>query len=317
MTDCIHARAQHMKLEEEVRDFHRIARSWRYASLPEDDKTRLNAQIADIELRCEDKKKTLNASVARLVEADSWPVGQRSQVQDDVEDKYREVVRYVEELKNTATEMNNVLNDIREVKIEQRNNAGIPMDVDWQEGQSRPLKRPRVSDDLDDEGSRAPRQYQPTSEEVEEIREKLLAIEGRLCNFENDLIAHDEDLKDELDGLLEAKFEELHKGESLLDTPQSNGVGQSGKFLEVERNINTTGEQVGELAEEVGNLILRSSAVDSDIERLRRENEQFKQDFVLVPIHFSWYNNITHVSSFPHFRCNNDYKHTQMRERKT
>jgi hypothetical protein len=88
---------------------------------------------------------------------------------------------------------------------------------------------------------------------------------------------HDADVMAEVDSRIEESIENLRAVGGLNAQPD-----MSGKLQAVEKNLNTTGDEVGILAEEVASLILQSSSHDGEILRLKQENERFRSEFVAV-----------------------------------
>lgn len=273
MAECLQSRSDYAKLEEEVGNQRRLMQSSRYSLLSEEDRQRSRVRLAELESRRDARKEKVDDVIARLVDSNSWPIGPQSEVEEGTEEKYREMIKYAEELRTTATEMNSMLNDIRKPDHPVGGVDGSPMDIDQSGGPSRPLKRRRVSE-AGESGRR------PTGEEAESMHDKLLNIEGRLSNLLNDLNAQDTDLMDQLDERMELKLEELLRADPSLAVPPPNPHAE--KLFEIDQNIALTGEQVGELAEEVANIVIRSNAVEMEMEALKFEEERARQSFAEV-----------------------------------
>lgn len=237
--------------------------------MTEDDKQSAAAELKLLNERLAGKAEELKASLAKFAASDSWPVSPRAQEGEGAEAKYQELVGYVTELKDTATEMNTVFNTIREDK-----SGETTMDIDEGSRPSRSLKRRRLSDPT----ASAP---QVSAEEVDQVLERMATIEERLASVQNDLVGHDDDTKQELFSQLEGRFEDLSLE---LPPPQGTTSPPVDEVLAVNEKVDVMGKEIGELATEVASLIYRSNQVDNDVQVLRNENAQYKEYFSSVRI---------------------------------
>lgn len=250
-------RQDYARVEEDITNHHQLTS--RLPGLREDGKDKLSAELTGLISKREEIKKKLDDNIAQLVKTNSWPVAPRSEREETDVKNYEETMNYITELKETASEMNALLNDLREQK------SSTSMDVDQNPGDpsSRPLKRRRLSD-----GEQS--SWGTTNEEFEAMRERITTLEGRFSNFENDLTAHDAELRDEMEERMEAKFEEM--------VPQGSTTASTTRIEErchdLEFNIDTTGGQVEELASEVGDLILQSNNQEKEIAAVKRQLEE-------------------------------------------
>jgi chromosome segregation ATPase len=239
----------------------------RLPSLPDDGKQALSAEIAKLESQRDDTKKSLDEKISRLTHSNSWPINPRDEVEEGELEKYQEMTKYVEELKNTATEMNRVLNDIRERKSSEEHDHVTAMDVDLPEGTAHLLKRRPLSD-----AEHPP----PATEEVDTLRDKLLDLEDRFAEFENDLNEHNQELMQEVKAYIEGKADEI--ASAVKDAPND----LDGRYNQAQEEVTRMGNEVGELAGEIGALLLRANAQETELATTRHDVENSKKDYTAV-----------------------------------
>ena len=271
LADCVQVRNQYTKIKEDIADCRRLMETWRMPSLPDEDKGALSAELAKLESRRENLKKSLDEKISRLAESNSWPISTRTEVEDGEVAKYEEMVKYIEELKNTATEMNRVLNDIREPNPSGEHEHDTPMDVDVLADSVRPLKRRRLSVP----GQQHQQRIAP--EEVDAFQNNLLNLEERFANFENDLTEHNQELMQEVTAYVEGKVEEIAAAVKDVSASETTDL-----YDKADQEIKRMGSEVVELAEEMGALLLRANAQETETAKLQLEIEESKKQYISV-----------------------------------
>ncbi|KAF8902737.1 hypothetical protein CPB84DRAFT_830978 [Gymnopilus junonius] len=247
---------------------------------------------------------------------------ERRKEEEEGRRKFDEVVRYVKELNEYAMEMKKVLGELMGVRgpsappsapglvlggekgkkeegedKEEGEIAGDLMDVDTVNGAatatvgdgseslhtlSRKRKRRRVDGDAYQSASESTPTSTPTHQELESILEKLIHLESIAHTLQNDLIAHDNDLREEIESSIETRFEELalsvteHQDEWRREQKEESDRTEE-RFGEVRKEVEEVGGQVGELAEELGDMLLKVDEVEREVEVRRREREDSYQ----------------------------------------
>jgi HAMP domain-containing protein len=264
LADCVQARNQHTKIEEDIASCRRLMETLRLPSLPDDDKQSLSAELTKLESQRDNTKKSMDENISRLVKSNSWPISPRDEVEEGELEKYQEMTKYVEELKITATEINRVLNDIRERKSSEEHDHVTPMDIDLPEGAAHLPERRRLSAPL-------------ATEEADTLRDKLLHLEERFAEFENDLNEHNQELMQEVKAYIEGKADEI------ASTAQDASASElSGRYDQAQQEVTRMGNEVGELAGEIGALLLKANAQETELATMRRELEDSKKDYITV-----------------------------------
>ncbi|GLB34944.1 hypothetical protein LshimejAT787_0205090 [Lyophyllum shimeji] len=262
IADGVSNRQQFGKLEAEIETNRKLMATSRFPNLPDETKRSVELELAKLEAKREELKKKRDDGLALLVKTGPWPAPPLSESVEAELERQQEMLDYVAQLKETAVEMNSHLLELQERMASERGREpATPMDVDvLPDGSTRPLKRRRISDAAQAETAG------PTLAEVEELLEKFNELEGRYSNFENDMIAHDADLEEEVNALIESKAEEL-KASTVAPTEESQA------YAEVKGNLDTTGKEVEEIAEEVGRLVLQQDAHGKAIEAVKHAIE--------------------------------------------
>jgi len=264
----VQTRNQYTKVEEDIASCRRLLETLRFPSLPDEDKQALCTELEKLESQREEAKKSLEEKISHLTKSNSWPVSPRGEVEEGEVDKHQEMVKYVEELKNTAIEMNRTLNDIREGKSTTEREHVMPIDTNLPEGSARPLKRRRLSD--------AEHPSPPIATEVDTLRDKLLDLEDRFAGFQNDLNEHNQELMQEVKAYIEAKVEEITLAvKAGVDDP-------SDRYDKADQEVKRMHGEVVELAEEIGALLLRANAQETETAALQREIEESKKEYISV-----------------------------------
>jgi hypothetical protein len=270
LADCVQTRNQFTKVEEDITNCRYLMETFRISSLSDQEKQALSAELTKLESKREDTRKSLEEKISRLAKSNSWPIYPRAEAEKEEVEKYQEMVKYVEELKDTATEMNRVLNDIRERKSTVELEQATPMDVDLPAGSVRPLKRRRLSDSEQSTAAIA-------TDEVDALRDKFLDLEARFSAFENDLTEHNQELMQEVKAYIEAKVEE--SASAAKDVSVSD---ISDPYDKADQEIKRMGGEVIELAEEMGALLLRANAQETETATLQREINESKKEYISV-----------------------------------
>ena len=291
------AREQLAALEEQHVFALKIVESHYFTSLPVEDKDRLKIQLAELETQRDEAKKLHEEWAGKLFKTGSWPVAPPSSVEDGMEEKHKEIVKYIQELKDTALQMNKILGDISTLKSppqpplflssDSDHEGGTAMDVDQPDSaHPKSLKRRRISENLDKRsggGGSAP--SLPTQEELDEFLERLANMEGLISTLQNDITQHGREAREEFEQLMDAKFDEIQATREAEERQRKEEEQQ--RIQHLEQDITLTGEQVGELATEIGDLIVRVGELEVDVGAARKRREESFGKVLEVSFSFS------------------------------
>lgn len=178
-----------------------------------------------------------------MIAIDNWPVVPPAE--DENRESLIKMIKYCEDLQRNAEEINRILS--RSISI-------IPVSEAPKGNSARPLKRARVEEDGQD-GEQA----RQATAEVEELRDRVLAMHGTITSIQNDQTAMRNDLVTEYKEYVDTKFDEA-----------TAGVGKHVQSVEdkakaLEQSITSTGDDVGELAGDIEHLILDNDAFRAEI----------------------------------------------------
>ena len=272
------AREQLAALEEQLAWSIQIIDSQYFANQTGEEQTRLKKQLAGLEKQRDEAKKLYEETVDKLFKTGSWPVGPPTKFEDGVEEKHKEVVTYIQELKDTALQMSKILGDISMFKSPpppplflSDDSDGAVMDVDQRDDDSAPrksLKRRRMSKNLDERSAPS----MPTREELDVFLERLAHMESLISTLQNDINEHGREAREEFEQLVDTKLDEF---QAAREEAERQRLEEEQRQMQVlEQDITLTGTQVGELASEIGDLIIRVGKLEVGVEASRKGREE-------------------------------------------
>ena len=288
ISDAVLARADYLKLEKDIQAFQRIKHSWKLSDMPEDEKLRLDAQLSALETQFESRKKDLNTLTRRLIDSDFWPAFPKSAavvVRETVEDlqaKVQDIYGTIQKMEALRLPSNTVA-------------ASAPKEESPIVETDRPAKRRRMESEeakTDAQSNEKARGF-ALSRDLDSLRDQVLVLEGEISVMQNDLVQFDNNLLDQLNDEMERKFElyglhgpaEGSKPSTHTSVPHSVPPIPPEKVGVLESGLQKAGEDITEIAQEVGTLITRSNTRDSDMVLLHQENEQLKLQVNAVSPH--------------------------------
>jgi hypothetical protein len=238
----------------------------------EEDQTRLKNQLVELEKQRDEAKKLYEETVDKLFKTGSWPVGLPTTVEDDMEENRKEVMKYIQELKDTALHMSRILEDISMFKSPpppppplflSDESDGAPTDVGQPDGDNmlrKSLKRRRM----------------PTRKELDRFLERLAHMESLISTLQNDINEHGRETREEFEQLVDTKLDEFQAVREEADRQRLH------KKQALEQEITATGEDVGVLASDIGDLIIRVGKLEVDVGTSRKEREESKKKVLEV-----------------------------------
>ena len=241
-------RQEFEKIKEDIKDNESLKNLNRY-SASEDNQQQIAKFLLKRQNDMEDMKKKLDDTVSELVKTSTWLVGPSSDAEEP--DDRQELIKNIEELAKKATKLNGILNELQDAD-------DSAMDID-PSGPQRAKKRRRLSNG-----------EQSVDFDFDRVRERVTELEGLFSNFENGIVARDEEMKFEVEERVESTFQKLISGNSPASASENQLQG-------VQEEIRDTGNQVQELADEIGNLILRSDAQKTELAEVMRKLEESSQ----------------------------------------
>ncbi|KAG6818106.1 hypothetical protein H0H87_000011 [Tephrocybe sp. NHM501043] len=247
-------RQQLTQVEADIANHNLLTNTFSYLAVPEDGKANINNELAQLAHKREEIKKQREDALDRLMKADSWPAMPLTDAQDGELNKYADMLKDVAQLKEQVDVINTTI-----AKLRSHNDTDEDaMHVDTQEGpSSHPFKQRR------DAGPDVPVEPEPgpTTQELEDMRDKLTDLDSRFVTFLNDLTIQDSDIRGNVQLQIDNALEE-YANELEARPPLGEDV-----YKEVKTNIDTIGDEVEELADEVGKLL-----VTVDEQKLEMDN---------------------------------------------
>ncbi len=203
------------------------------------------AKLVALELQREEARKNHDVILNRIIAIDSWPV--LPPAENENRESFSKMTKYCEDLQRSAEEINRILS--RSISI-------VPASEVHKGDSSRPLKRARMEED----GQDAEQERQA----VEELRDRVLAMHGTITSIQNDQNATRNDLVTEYKEYVDTKFEEA------AAEVGKNVQSVEDKVKVLEQSINSTGDDVGEMAGDIERLILDNDGFKADIADMRK-----------------------------------------------
>ena len=270
------AREQLNAIEDNITWSLQLIGSKYFENQPEEVQTRLKKELAELQKERDEAKKLHESTVDKLFKTGSWPVAPPAAVEDGVEENHKEVLKFIQELKDTALQMNKILGDISTLKSPpppplflSDESDGAPMDVDQPDNMLRDsLKRRRLSKDVD--GRSAP--SMPTREELDVFLERLAHMESLISTLQNDINEHGREAREEFEQLVDTKLDDFQAVREEAERQRLEEEQRQTQALEQE--ITVAGEQVEELASEIGDLITRVSKLEVGVGESRKGREE-------------------------------------------
>jgi hypothetical protein len=225
---------------------------------------------AQTELRCEAKKNEISDSIQKLTASDFWPALKPPNLQS-VEAKFSDMKQQILELKNSVDELSTSFSAL--LSLKDPGTAGEP-----------PLKKRR----FEREDATGSSEATFSLSALDGIQARLSGVDSQLLDLQNDVLQRNAIVGDEIDFRIDARLEELEEGEISPDEDDINPSSaivtsvvqaETVKALDI---INMTGQQLGEVAQEVANLMMQSKGTDDEAMRLRQENDQLKTEIIKV-----------------------------------
>ncbi|KAH9934703.1 uncharacterized protein B0H18DRAFT_977801 [Fomitopsis serialis] len=287
LTDATIARAEYLKLTQEVEKYQRLVRSARYNSISEEDQARLDAQLSEVNGRLDAKKSELNSVLPRLIDADFWGATVDSPPSMD---------EFRTEVHTIISELNKNMQRLHEQYEELRTKATVasetPMEIDaagWHVHEGPPAKRRRLSigeaNIAVSEDDRKPNGDVLGGGAV--LHDRVLNIEARVTDIENEIVERDQTLHEEVEELVRLQVEE-HRKQAKAETRSKSPASapkpppHNAGLQRVEAELATTGSQVEEVAIEVASLITQMDARNQEHARLAKENQLLRDRIAVL-----------------------------------
>ncbi|KAG6897583.1 hypothetical protein C0992_000171 [Termitomyces sp. T32_za158] len=236
-------RHQLTKVEDDIASTRILINSFHFSTLPDEAKSAANNDLAQLERQRDEIKKRRDDAVAQLIKADSWPATPLTDAENQELEKHYELRKNVAQLQEQVESINAMLRDGKTPDHD-------AMDVD---SSSRPLKRRRG-----DESDAVPPENEPgpTKEQLEQMKSRIVELESIFTTFSNELVVRDEDMQQRIQAEVESQLD--------VASTSANDV-----YEEVSANIRQTGEEVGTMAAELAQLMLKADDQKKELEAVR------------------------------------------------
>lgn len=229
---------------------------------------------------------------------------------DRLEKDHEEIVKYVKDLHQTANEIKTVLGEITGLKqppklflpdsSDEEYGADDIMDVD-EENQpvASSSSKTLVNKPLLPTRRRSQPQFEKVGEpthtqaELDEVLDQLLSLEQIADTLQNDAIEHDREMKDDFEQRLSSKAEIISakRKEELQardEKRKKHDAATVARIKSMKEEVGVTGAQVGELAEDMGDILLKVDRLQAELDGQREEREASMKRVQEVGFHVSY-----------------------------
>ncbi|KAI6022677.1 hypothetical protein EDC04DRAFT_2900642 [Pisolithus marmoratus] len=272
MFASITTRRDYAKIESDLETIRRLSQSSYMAGLREEDKSPINEQKIALERELEKKRKEVNEVIQHLIGTEFWPALKTPELQA-LEKTLVEVKKHVSDVKSS-------LEDLRSSCSALLSSQATPTGQNPEEPDitERPTKRRRLSEgEVAEDDASGGVSCQPA--ELEGFRDKLGGLSRQISDLENHINQRHQIMHDEVELRISERLEE----EGYLSTVEEIRVPQADIETVVDarnsalvQNIQATGGEVGQLAEEVATLIGQRHELEQKCKHIETENESLK-----------------------------------------
>lgn len=263
MADAYQHRADLLKLEDDLK-FTQKMLGEPYPFLPEETKLDAKQKLVELEAECEAKRNLRDAALMKLSETNFWPIFGRTDTEEVQRKKYEDMVNTVTDVHNTVAGIHNVL---------QTAVAAHNENISGDDSTQRPKKRRR----LDDDGEVATLENELSPSELSAVLDRVVRVEGRLVDLQNLIIQRGNNLTELINDIVDAQWED--------HGPPGDADEESGATLalaQLKQSVESTGGQMGELAEEVGGVITQVAEQNQETLQLKEKYSRTLGEIAMV-----------------------------------
>ncbi|KAL0946884.1 hypothetical protein HGRIS_013050 [Hohenbuehelia grisea] len=229
-------------------------------------KEELKTKLSKMDSYCAARKVDIDKCKSELAASDTWPITRVVATPQSIEKQQTEVLSYVKELHRTTEEIQALL---RNLDAPQPSKPDAPPEAQPkvstpQNEPVRPGKRRRLSDG---EVAVAAAPANLSAEEYERLDERVRLIETRLEVCKNDLVAHDNELRDEISDRVGSQLDEIRTAQAELEEEQA----LPDRLNSLEEQFTRADNDIRFMAHEVAELIDREKATKEDLKLLRAD----------------------------------------------
>lgn len=293
----VKAREQLSEVEKEISAAQDVIASTFFQTLPEVTQALLTDQLNELVKKREAAKEENDRHVESLIQSGYWPVlpPSTNTETDRLQKDHEEIVKYVKDLHQTANEMKTVLGEITGLKqppklflpdsSDEEYGPDDTMDVDENRPVASSSSKTLVNKPLLPTRRRSQPQpekvgdHTPTKAELTEVLEQLQKLEGMADTLQNDAIEHDREVKDDFEQRLSNKAEAINtkRKEELQardEKRKRHDATTVARIKSMKEEVGVTGAQVGELAEDMGDILLKVDRLQAELDGHREGREE-------------------------------------------
>lgn len=262
MADAYQHRADLLQLEDELKLIKTML-GGPYPFLPEESKLDAKQQLVDLEAQCAAKRNLRDVALMKLSETNFWPIFGRIDTEEIQKKKYEDMVNTVTDVHHTVAGIHNVL----KMAVAEHNSYAEGIDSD--DGTQRPKKRRRLHDDS--ETTTLENELSPS--ELSTVLDKVVRIEGRLVDLQNLIVQRGNNLTELVTDTVDTRWE---------DNGPPGDSEATLAIAQIQQCVESTGSQMGELAEEVGGVITLVAEQNQETLQLKEKYSRTLAEIAMV-----------------------------------
>ncbi|KAH8106783.1 hypothetical protein BXZ70DRAFT_1060887 [Cristinia sonorae] len=285
MSDAVLARGEYLSLEKELHSCQRIAQSWSSIELPSEEKTRFTEHLTTLESQFESKKKELNTLIYRLIDTDFWPITPQNAAVS--------ARGSIEELQSKVQDIYTTIQKMESLRISPNEGTSPPKPPSQLEPQNagQPSKRRRVESedvDMDTASTSVVQTPKPaTTPDLEALKDRVLELEDKISEIQNDLVQHDDHTRSEIQEEIEKKIEEygISPAGTVPQPPPQASTSRTteNQYYEVlQSEMRKTDVEIKYIAATLVEMVKGDNERDHKLATVQAENEQMKKEILLL-----------------------------------
>ncbi|KAI8998455.1 hypothetical protein BD414DRAFT_519600 [Trametes punicea] len=275
MSEAVQARSEHLRLQEDLQKYERLAKSSQFEALPEEDRDALKDLISATSSKVREKQHQLNRIAGQLIPEDFWPF--ELSVQQHSDPGYQRMTSALttlqEDVKRLYDSLGSVLNSRDStVAVEDSSVSALkpePGELSAADSTGRPKKRRRLSID---EG---PPPFDLSIIDLESMQDRLAALGHRIVDLRNDLLQYDSRVEDEVESQLGYRLSGLRIGVGGEDKPADPELQE--RVEKLTNDIALAQSQAAAAARELEKLQAYGKTRDETNARLQQGNEALRK----------------------------------------
>ncbi|RXW18473.1 hypothetical protein EST38_g7380 [Candolleomyces aberdarensis] len=245
LADIVEATQEEHVLSKNIKDLQSFANATHF---PEELRSRYQTKLSEVVAKQATQKARCDQLIHQLIRSDNaWPMSQE-QVERDakLQEKYDEMVQFVNELKGIAGEMGIML---KELGVDKPPPPPVPPVVSQEE------------QDAMDVDEKPPDKFGLSEKEYETILDKLAELETSISSVENSQVQHDQNTREEWLDLIERRLTDFKASLAKEDASEAEAEDEDENAM----RDDSPSETLGQLRQRVADISKQTTTMNADL----------------------------------------------------